>query len=407
MLVSALTSIKNIVHFAEKYPELGREPVSVEPYVSAEYFEREREAVFKRVWLNVAREEDLPSPGNYLVKDIDVLKTSIIVIRGNDGNIRAFHNICRHRGNKLIYKEGQGSTRAIACRFHGWVYGNGGELVDVPASELYYDMDKSCHSLIPLACDVWEGFVFINYDQEPKESLRSYLGELGERYTGYPFANMPRVASYSTLLKANWKTAADAFQEAIHVPFIHGITMGDAFTNADNPHCTIRWAELYERHRTGSVYGAPQMERTLFPTEQAAFSQFGAFTQGADTGANLPGVNPANLDNWAFDLNVIFPHFFLDPGNSQYFTMHFWPVDVTTTRWEFKLYMLPAHNAAEKVAQKYTDVVMRDAALEDLSTVEKTQEMLGSGVIHSLPLSDQEILVRHNLHVVERELANA
>jgi phenylpropionate dioxygenase-like ring-hydroxylating dioxygenase large terminal subunit len=145
----------------------------------------------------------------------------------------------------------------------------------------------------------------------------------------------------------------------------------------------------------------------LFPTEQAAFSQFSAFTQGADkNGAKLPGVNPGNIDNWAFDINVIFPHFFLDPGNGQYFTMHFWPIDVHTTRWEFRLYMFPTDNLAQRVAQKYTDVVMRDAGLEDLSTVEKTQKMLDSGVAKSLPLSDQEIFLRHNLSVIRREIGD-
>lgn len=398
--------IKPMPLFADSYPALGRSPVSVAPYISPEHFEREREDIFKRMWLNVARIEDLPQQGNYLVKDIDVLKTSVIVIRGSDNKIRAFHNICRHRGNKLVYKEGSGSTKAIGCRFHGWVYANDGKLLDVPDIDKYYDLDKSCHSLVPFACDVWEGFVFINCDPQPKETLKAYLGELGTRYAGYPFDKMQRVASYSTILQANWKTAADAFQEAIHVPFIHGITMGDAFTSPENPHCNISWAKLYRRHRSGSVYGAPPNGRELFPTEQAAFAQFAAFTQGADASAIMPGVNPSGLENWAFDINVIFPHMFLDPGNSQYFTMHFWPINVGTTRWEFRLYMLPANNMAEKIAQKYTDVVMRDAAMEDLSTVENTQKMLESGVIETILLSDQEIFIRHNLHVIEREVAD-
>jgi phenylpropionate dioxygenase-like ring-hydroxylating dioxygenase large terminal subunit len=250
-----------------------------------------------------------------------------------------------------------------------------------------------------------EGFVLIHYNPEPPESLREFLGELGERYAGYPFSQMECIASFATVLKANWKTAADAFQEALHVPYIHGVTMGDAFTSPDNPHCHITWAKLYRRHRTGSVYGAAQADRELFPTERVAFSQFAAFTQGADeNAAKLPGVNPGGIDNWAFDVNVIFPNCFLDPGNGQYFTMHFWPIDVHTTRWEFRLYMFPTDNPAQKVAQKYTDVVMRDAGLEDLSTIEKTQKMLDSGVAESLPLSDQEILLRHNLSVIQQAI---
>jgi phenylpropionate dioxygenase-like ring-hydroxylating dioxygenase large terminal subunit len=285
------------------------------------------------------------------------------------------------------------------------VYGGDGSLRSIPTEEQYYGIDKTCFGLVPLGCDVWEGFVFVHYDPSPAEGLRTFLGELADRYAGYPFGQMTNVSAFGAVLKANWKTTADAFQESHHVPFIHGITMGDAFTSKENPYCHVKWAKLYDKHRSASVYGAPQMDRRLFPTERVAFAQFGAFTQGADAATDrFPGINPGKIDNWAFDINVIFPHFFLDPGTGQYFTMHFWPVDVHTTNWEFRLYMSSTTNAAKRVAQKYTDVVMRDAALEDLSTVEATQKMLESGAVRSLPLADQEILLRHNIHVIENAL---
>lgn len=394
---------KQKAYFADQYPDLIKGPVPVKPYISPEYFELEREYVFKRNWLNVAREEELPNPGDCLVKDIAVLKTSVLLVRGADHKIRAFHNICRHRGNKLVYKEGPSHANNFTCRFHGWVYGSTGQLLNIPAEDDYYAIDKSCYGLIPLGCDSWEGFVFIHYDPKPTVSLRDFLGEIATQYTGYPFSQMQQINSYAAIVKGNWKTAADAFQEAHHVPYIHGITMGDAFTSEENPHCHITWAKLYAQHRSGSVYGAPQQNRKLFPTERAAFSQLAAFTQGADdSGSNLPGVNPANIGNWAFDINVIFPHFFLDPGNGQYFTMHFWPIDYHTTRWEFRLYMFPTSNAAQKIAQKYTDVVMRDAAVEDLSTIEATQKALESEVLDVLPYSDQELMLRHNLSVIAK-----
>lgn len=400
--------LKLVEYFVDKYPYLDKQPVPVEPYISPEYFEKEREHVFKKSWLNVAREEDLPNPGDYFVKEIEIFKTSILVMRGLDGNIRAFHNICRHRGNKLVYNEGPGNAKVISCRFHGWSYGNEGQLRFIPAEEQSYGINKNSYDLVPLGCDTWAGFVFIHYEAQPKEGLKDYLGELHDRYKDYPFAQMQCISSFSAVLKANWKTAEDAFQEAMHVPYIHGITMGDAFVNSENPHCHITWAELYKRHRTGSVFGAPQQGRNLFPTERVAFTEYAGFTQGADeNGAGLPGVNPSKMDNWAFDINVVFPNVFIDPGTSQFFTMHFWPIDVHTTRWEFRLYMFPADKPAQKVAQKYTDVVMRDAGLEDLSTVETTQKALESGVLKTLPYSDQEVMLRHNLYVVEDAIKSA
>src|SRR5262249_59028391 len=85
------------------YPELGTEPMSYEDSISPEFYRLEREAIFKRAWLNVGRVEQLPRNGSYFTKELAVANTSIIVVRGKDGVIRAFHNICRHRGNKLVW----------------------------------------------------------------------------------------------------------------------------------------------------------------------------------------------------------------------------------------------------------------------------------------------------------------
>src|SRR5579859_4546315 len=104
------------------YPELGTGPVPIEPYVSQDYFERERALIFRKVWLNVARVEQLPRPGDYLVKDLAVCKTSILIVRGKDGVIRAFHNMCSHRGNKIVAGGSGNCPGLFTCKFHGWTY---------------------------------------------------------------------------------------------------------------------------------------------------------------------------------------------------------------------------------------------------------------------------------------------
>src|SRR6516165_11153280 len=86
--------------WTEHYPELGTAPVSYEDSRSPEFYERERRAIFKRVWLNVGRVEQLPRVGSYFTKQLDVLNTSLIIVRDRDDRIRAFHNVCRHRGNR-------------------------------------------------------------------------------------------------------------------------------------------------------------------------------------------------------------------------------------------------------------------------------------------------------------------
>ena len=106
--------------WTEHYPQLGTGPVSFQDSISPEFYEDEREAVFKRCWLNVGRVEQLPRTGSYFTKELAVAKTSVIVVRGADGEIRAFHNICRHRGNKLVWtdfprEETSGTCRQCVC----------------------------------------------------------------------------------------------------------------------------------------------------------------------------------------------------------------------------------------------------------------------------------------------------
>lgn len=101
MAVVAQTLHRNKWH--DRYPELGTGPIPIEPYISREYFEKERERIFRKVWLNIGRVEQIPSSGDYFVKDLAMCNTSILVVRGKDGVIRAFHNMCSHRGNQLVW----------------------------------------------------------------------------------------------------------------------------------------------------------------------------------------------------------------------------------------------------------------------------------------------------------------
>src|SRR5918996_4470129 len=107
--------------WTEKYAELGTGPVSFEDSVSPDFYERERDAIFRRAWLNVGRVDDLPRDGSWFTKDLAAARTSIIVARGMDGEIRAFHNVCRHRGNRLVWTtkptdDSCGYSRQFPCK---------------------------------------------------------------------------------------------------------------------------------------------------------------------------------------------------------------------------------------------------------------------------------------------------
>ena len=122
--------------WTEHYPQLGTGPVSYEDSISPEHYELERKAIFEKTWLNVGRVEQLPRVGSYFTKEIDAARTSIVVVRSSANQVRAFHNMCRHRGNKLVWQdypgeETSGTCRQFTCKYHGWRYSLEGDLTFV------------------------------------------------------------------------------------------------------------------------------------------------------------------------------------------------------------------------------------------------------------------------------------
>src|SRR6266513_2554778 len=101
--------------WTQHYPELGTGPVSYEDSISPEHYELERKAIFERTWLNVGRVEQIPRKGSYFTRELSAARTSVIVVRDGDGEIRAFHNMCRHRGNKLMWQDYPGEETSGTC----------------------------------------------------------------------------------------------------------------------------------------------------------------------------------------------------------------------------------------------------------------------------------------------------
>jgi phenylpropionate dioxygenase-like ring-hydroxylating dioxygenase large terminal subunit len=385
----------------DKYLHLGTDPLPAEVFTSEEQFAREREQIFKKVWLNVGRVEQIPRPGDYFVKDLVVCNTSVLVVRDKEGKVKAFHNMCSHRGNKIAW-DNTGTCRMFTCKFHGWSYALDGKLTFVPDEERFFGLKKETLGMTPVAVDVWEGFIFINVDLTPQETLQDYLGELGAGLTGYPFGELSATStSWTTEVKANWKVVKDAFQEVYHVAFLHRRSIPDSFTSKTNPYAHCLDVQLYPRHGRMSLYGNADLTPT--PVAELAF-RHGAFVIRKDfSEARLPpAVNPTRSKEWTLDLNVIFPAFFVDVSEGSYFTHQFLPIAVDRTLWTSTQYFPKAKTAAQRFSQEYGNVIFRDVILEDGRTFEETQSVLSSGAKKEFYLHDEEILVRHSHYVVEQ-----
>jgi phenylpropionate dioxygenase-like ring-hydroxylating dioxygenase large terminal subunit len=169
--------------------------------------------------------EQVPRVGSYFTKELAVADTSLVIVRGKDKEIRAFHNMCRHRGNKLVWndypgEEVKGACRVFTCKYHAWRYELDGKLSFVQQEEEFFDLDKSQYGLKQVRCAVWQGFIFVNLDPAAAP-LADYLGEFAKNLEGYPFHEMTEVFIYKAEINANWKLFIDAFAEFYHAPILH------------------------------------------------------------------------------------------------------------------------------------------------------------------------------------------
>jgi nitrite reductase/ring-hydroxylating ferredoxin subunit len=390
--------------WTEQYPELGTGLVSYEDSISPGFYELEREAIFKRAWLNVGRVEELPRNGTYFTKEIAPAKASVIVSRDMEGKIRAFHNVCRHRGNKLVWEgtprdETSGSARQFVCKYHGWRYGLDGACSYVHQHGQFFGLRKSDFGLVPVHCDTWGGFIFVNLADAPRQSLKEYLGPMIGALEAYPFHLMTECYSFRAENNSNWKIFMDAFQEYYHVPPLHTQQLGPGRLQNSEAEFEAAHYQLDGPHRVVSTSGP--RKHTLpaayhYPSEILTRSGNQGPWDAPDIGADLPGVNPGGVESWGIDNFQIFPNLeILIYERGWYLAYRYWPTSYHTHVYEGFLYFVPARNARERVAHEYAALLFKEYALQDVGTLDGTQMGLESRACSEYPLGDQEILVRH------------
>lgn len=393
-------------YWHDAYPALGRGPVSMEDSTCPDFYQKEKEHVFRKNWLYVGRVEQLPQPGSYITRELPPLDTSVLLVRGRDDVIRAFHNICPHRGNKLVwqddpFQEVAGSAPLLYCRFHGWRFDLDGSLIKPSRQDLLLDFDGSRCGIPPIRCEIWEGFIFINLDADSTGSARDFLGAFAEGIEGYPFAGPHQVYRFKAELQCNWKIFMDGFAESYHGPYLHATTFGAltevAKADQANPYTDALAFDIKGPHRMFSFYGEPSRETPFSrPIERLTESSAaGPWNKKVDIGPLPRGLNPTRSDKYGFDSFQFFPNFVLIFSSSGFTTHAHWPTGPHSHIVEIDMYFRPPASHRERIAQELTVSFLNDVVLEDASPLEGMQAMLNSGAIREFHLNDEEILVRH------------
>jgi phenylpropionate dioxygenase-like ring-hydroxylating dioxygenase large terminal subunit len=196
----------------------------VEAYNSVAYLEAERDRLWRKVWLEAGRVEEIPNVGDYLT--YDVLDDSVLIVRTAPDRIQAYHNVCQHRGRRLVdapdgAPRSGGRARQFACGFHGWRWSLGGENIHVPERGDWQGCLAAENTrLAPVNVDTWGGWLWINMDPDC-EPLRDYLEPAASRLDPFRLEDMRLSWRKWGVFDCNWKVALEAFLESYHVHPTH------------------------------------------------------------------------------------------------------------------------------------------------------------------------------------------
>lgn len=196
----------------------------VEAYISEEYARAERDKLWRKVWLQAGRVEDIPEPGNYLTYDI--LDDSVLIVRTPSGEIKAHHNVCTHRGRRLVdtppgMRNARGKKMKFVCGFHAWNFDLDGNCTHAAQKDDWQGaLTDDRTKLGKVSVDTWGGFIWINLDPNC-EPLRDYLEPAATMLDPFELQNMRPRWRFWTVFDCNWKVALEAFNETYHVPGTH------------------------------------------------------------------------------------------------------------------------------------------------------------------------------------------
>ena len=201
-------------------PLLEAETLPPACYTSEDFFKKEVETIFMKVWNFVGRADQIPNPGDYYT--LDFVGVPLLIVRGEDMQVRGFINSCRHRGAKVVTGKGTatGASKGIKCGYHGWIYKTDGQLAACPGMANSKDFDKKDYPLTKVMTSSWAGFVFVNFDPKA-EPLEDFLGNLPQAFKSYRMEDMVCTRQKEYEVACNWKIYVENAMEAFHVPHVH------------------------------------------------------------------------------------------------------------------------------------------------------------------------------------------
>jgi Rieske 2Fe-2S family protein len=350
-------------------------------YIDPTLQEAEQRLIFERTWQLAGHVSALPRPGSYITAVAG--NQPVLVVRDEDGRLRAYRNVCRHRASRLLSGDGQ-CKGAIRCRYHGWTYRFDGTLIGVPEGLAFGEkLDKSTLGLMPVGVEEMCGLVFFNLDPDATP-LADLVGDLPQRLERYRIPTLTPFAPGSGTQPANWKVIADNYIEGYHIPIAHpGLMRMLDYKRYDvevNEHYV--WFEAPMRSKPSSN----RLERLY-----------------ADLVTSMPGLGPEDLRVWRYVF--LYPNTTIDLYPDQVNTWQMVPHGVDRTRDVFSSFR-PANSSPRTRVVQWLNQKLNNLVLdEDIDLVDNVQQGLQTRGYECGPLSRREDAVAWFADRVRSDLA--
>jgi len=338
-------------------------------YFDSDFFEAEKKAFLRAAPQVVCHESEIRKPGEW--RTLEYLGEGVIVIRGDDGEVRAFSNVCRHRGSRLVDGTG-GCARVLTCPYHAWSYGRDGRLLGVPHRHEYPGLRAEDLGLHPMALENWRGFLFVALEPGAP-SVREMMAPYEDEVAPYLFEEL-RVLGRVTLRPRplNWKTIADNYSDHLHIAVGHpGLT------------------RLFGRHyRIEAQEHVDRMEGDLIEKESTNPSErtYQRYLPAVD---HLPATHQRK---WLY--YKLFPNVAFDIYPDQVDFMQFLPVNATETVIREISYAIPDERREMKAARYLNWRINRRVNAEDTTLITRVQLGMQSRTYEAGPLGTSEVCLR-------------
>jgi phenylpropionate dioxygenase-like ring-hydroxylating dioxygenase large terminal subunit len=338
-------------------------------YFDPEFFEAEKRAFLRAAPQVVCHESEIAQPGEW--RSLDYLGESVIVIRGDDGAVRAFSNVCRHRGSRILDGTG-GCAKVLTCPYHAWSYGRDGRLAGVPHRREYPGLQSEKLGLHPVALENWRGFLFVTLEPGAP-SVAEMMAPYADEGAAYRFEELRAIGRVTLRPRPlNWKTIADNYSDHLHIAVGHpGLTrlFGRNYRIEAKDHVDRMEGDLVE-------------QASANPSERA----YQRFLPGAD---HLP---PSHRRKWLY--YKLFPNVAFDLYPDQVDFMQFLPVSATETVIREISYALPDARREMKAARYLNWRINRRVNAEDTGLIGRVQAGMQSASYVPGPLGTSEVCLR-------------